>query len=461
MKTMRVLMLVLLAVVMAACSATPTVAPATNPPAPITSAPAATTAPATAAPATSAPTVAVPTASLVLGSWRVDDADAWAKILAEFTKQYPTITVTFDPTNPTDYNATLQTQLTTGTGPDLFFVRSFDVGRGLYTGKYVASVKDLPGLNTAFDAATLQPWSDVATGTPFAVPIAAVSNGIFYNQDIFTAQGIALPKTWEDLMAAAKKLKTAGITPFANGLKDEWDINEVVWMGLVPSVIGGLDGRNAYLNGDRCFNDPTMVSSFQEIADLQPYLPNGFAAIGVNDAENLFFQGKAAMMFDGSWSTKIYEQANLPFKWSVFQIPGPAGKDLYETFMIDSAIGMNAATKNPEAAKIFLEWLETKDFNDTFANNVPGFFPMSKTPTTISDPIAALFLTFNSNAKGTDIRFTWDKIQTGPTGSQGAYNLALAGEDAILKGQMTPQQAADNLRSGLAQWYAPAKTCKK
>jgi raffinose/stachyose/melibiose transport system substrate-binding protein len=232
-------------------------------------------------------------------------------------------------------------------------------------------------------------------------------------------------------------------------------------MGLVPSVIGGLDGRNAYLNGDRCFNDPTMVSSFQEIADLQPYLPNGFAAIGVNDAENLFFQGKAAMMFDGSWSTKIYEQANLPFKWSVFQIPGPAGKDLYETFMIDSAIGMNAATKNPEAAKIFLEWLETKDFNDTFANNVPGFFPMSKTPTTISDPIAALFLTFNSNAKGTDIRFTWDKIQTGPTGSQGAYNLALAGEDAILKGQMTPQQAADNLQSGLAQWYAPAKTCKK
>jgi len=64
----------------------------------------------------------------------------------------------------------------------------------------------------------------------------------------------------------------------------------------------------------------------------------------------------------------------------VERLPDPrAGrKDLYETFMIDSAIGMNAATKNPEAAKIFLEWLETKDFNDTFANNVPGFFPMSK-----------------------------------------------------------------------------------
>jgi raffinose/stachyose/melibiose transport system substrate-binding protein len=270
-----------------------------------------------------------------------------------------------------------------------------------------------------------------------------------------------VPKTWEDLIAAAKKLKAAAITPFANGLKDEWDINEVVWMGLVPSVIGGLDGRNAYLNGQTCFNDAKMVSSFQEIADLKPYLPNGFAAIGVNDAENLFFQGKAAMMFDGSWSIKLYEQSNLSFKWSVFQIPAPAGKDLYETFHIDAAIGMNAATKNPEAAKLFLQWLETKDFNDAFANNIPGFFPMSKTPTTITDPVAAAFLTFNSNAKGTDIRFTWDKIQSGPTGKQGAYNLALAGADAVLKGTMTPQQAADSLQAGLAEWYAPAQTCKK
>jgi raffinose/stachyose/melibiose transport system substrate-binding protein len=464
--------LVLASMMLAGCGSPAPVAPAatTAPAAPVapaaTTAPAAPVAPPTSAPAaTTAPvaaptTVAAPKADLVLGSWRVDDVDAWTKIIAEFNKQYPTITIKFDPTNPPDYNATLQTQLTTGTGPDLLFVRSFEVGRGLFSSGYLTSLKTLPGLSDAFDTATLAPWAS-DSGDPFAVPIAAVSNGIFYNQDVFTAQGIAVPKTWEDLMAAAKKLKAAGITPFSNGLKDEWDINEVVWMGLVPSVIGGLDGRTAYLNGGRCFNDASMLASFQEIADLKPYLPNGFAAIGVNDAENLFIQGKAAMMFDGSWSTKIYEQAAPSFKWSVFQIPGPAGKDLYETFHIDAAIGMNAATKNPEAAKIFLQWLETKDFNDTFANNVPGFFPMSKTATTITDPIAATFLTFNQQAKGTDIRFTWDSIMSPPSGMQSAYNLALAGEDAILKGQMTPQQAADSLQTGLAAWYAPAKTCKK
>lgn len=390
----------------------------------------------------------------------MDDADAWAKILTAFNQKYPNITVKFDPTNPTDYNATLQTQLETGTGPDLFFVRSFQVGRDLFDNKYLASLKDLPGLSDAVSAASNAPWA-TDSGEPYAVPIAAVAQGIFYNQDMFTANGITVPTTWEDLIAAAQKLKAAGITPFSNGLKDEWDINEVVWMGLLPSAIGGRDARLAYLNGQNCFNDSKMVASFQQIADLKPYLPKGFEAIGVNDAENLFVQGRAAMMFDGSWSIKIYEQDAPTFKWSVFQIPAPAGKDLYETFHVDSAIGMNAASKNQDAARTFLQWLLTKDFNDAFANNIPGFFPMSNTPTTITDPVASTILGFNATSKGTDFRFTWDKIMSPPSGQQSAYNVALAGEDAILKGQMTPQQAADSLQTALAAWYDPAKTCQK
>ncbi len=439
MKITRVILYILLAVSLVACGAQPT------------------TAPATAAPTTGASAAPV---TLTLGSWRVDDGDAWAKILTIFHQKYPNITITFDPTNPPDYNATLQTQLTTGTGPDVYFVRSFQVGRDLFNSGYLASLKDLPGLSDAVSAAANAPWA-TDSGEPYAVPIAAVAQGIYYNQDMFAQQNISVPTTWEDLIAAAQKLKAAGITPFSNGLKDEWDINEVVWMGLLSSTIGGRDGRLAYLNGERCFNDPTMVASFQQIADLKPYLPNGFTAIGVNDAENLFFQGKAAMMFDGSWSIKLYEQANLPFKWSVFQIPAPAGKDLYETFHVDAAIGMNPATKYPEAAKTFLEWLLTKDFNDAFANNVPGFFPMSNTPTTLTDPIAATILGFNSASKGTDFRFTWDKIMSPPSGQQSAYNVALAGQDAILKGQMTPQQAADSLQAALAAWYGPAQTCRK
>src|SRR5689334_6191051 len=253
-KTMRTklfVLLVLVSMILTACgggAAAPTSAPvATQAPAtqaPATQAPVATEAPATQAPAGEK-------VELTLGSWRVDDVDAWTAITKAFNEEYPNITVKFDPTNPPDYNATLRTQLETGTGPDLFFVRSFATGRELFDQGYIASLKDLPGINDDFTAASRAPWA-TDSGEPYAVPIIAVSHGIYYNQDLFQKNGIAVPTTWEELMAAAQKLKDAGVTPFANGTKDAWDINEVVMMQLIPSNIGGMEGRMAYLKGDRC-----------------------------------------------------------------------------------------------------------------------------------------------------------------------------------------------------------------
>ena len=44
----------------------------------------------------------------------------------------------------------------------------------------------------------------------------AVSHGIYYNKDLFKRLGIEVPTTWEELSAAAQKIKDAGYTPFAN-----------------------------------------------------------------------------------------------------------------------------------------------------------------------------------------------------------------------------------------------------
>lgn len=405
------------------------------------------------------PTPKVESVTLTLGSWRVDDAEAWGKILDAFHAEHPEITVKFDPTNPPDYNATLRAQLETGTGPDLYFVRSFATGRELFDKGYVASLKDLPGLAENIPAASNAPWA-TESGEPYAVPIAAVSHGIYYNQDLFAANNIAVPQTWEELMAAAEKLKAAGVTPFGNGTKDAWDINEVVMMTILPNNVGGLDGRTAYLNGDRCFNDADMVAAFQQIKDLTPYLPEGFTATDYAGGQQLFVQGKAAMFFDGSWSISAVEKLEPSFKWSVFAAPPAAGKDEYISFHMDAAIGMNAASKNPEAAKTFLQWLETGKFAEEFGNQVPGFFGVSKNTPALKDPVATAFLDFNKQAKGTDIRFVWEKLMDAPSGQTSAYNAMNDAVIAVLNGKQTPQEAADSLQAALAGWYAPAKSCK-
>lgn len=451
-KFVNVLMLLLLTVSLVACG-TPA-APATE-----AEAPAATEASeATQAPAASEAPTAEPV-SLTMGSWRVDDVEAWGKILDAFHAQYPDITIKFDPTNPPDYNATLRTQLETGTGPDLFFVRSFATGRELFDQGYIASLKDLPGLADSVSVAANAPWA-TDEGEPYAVPIAAVSHGIYYNQDLFAANNIEVPQTWEDLMAAAETLKAAGVTPFGNGTKDAWDINEVVMMALLPNVVGGYDGRMAYLNGERCFNDAEMVAAFQQIKDLTSSLPDGFEGISYYDGQQLFVQGRAAMFFDGSWSISGFEKDAPEFKWSVFAVPPPAGKDQYISFHMDAAIGMNAATKNAEAARTFLAWLEGPEFAEAFGNGVPGFFPVSKNVPTLTDPVANTFMGFNSQAKGTDIRFVWEKLLAAPSGQKDAYTAMNDAVIAVLKGEQTPQEAADALQTALAGWYEPAQTCK-
>ncbi|MGE5642681.1 MAG: ABC transporter substrate-binding protein [Byssovorax cruenta] len=455
--------LVLASMILAACGGgqpAATEAPAETQAPVQTEAPAVTEAPTTAATEAPATQAAGEPVTLTLGSWRVDDVDAWTAITEAFHQDYPNITVKFDPTNPPDYNATLRTQLETGTGPDLFFVRSFATGRELFDQGYIASLKDLPGIKDNFTDAARAPWS-TEDGEPYAVPIIAVSHGIYYNQDLFEANGIAVPTTWEELMAAAQKLKDAGVTPFANGTKDAWDINEVVMMQLIPSNIGGIEGRMAYLNGDRCFNDADMVAAFQRIKDLQPFLPQGFEATSYYDAQQLFDQGQAAMMFDGSWSTPAFEKDATDFKWSVFPAPPPEGKDQYVTFHIDAAVGANAASKHLPEAMTFLEWLEGPKFAELLGNQLPGFFPLSKDAPKLSDAIANTFMGFNQQAKGVDIRFFWEKLLAAPSGQVDAYTAMNNAVIAVLKGEQTPQEAADSLQTAVAGWYEPAKNCKK
>ncbi len=445
-----VVLLVVLALLVASCAAPPAA------PAPAPAAPTAAEAPAPAEqPAEPAP-APQQEVNLVMGSWRVDDVQQINNIIAEFNKVYPNIKISFDPTNPPDYNATLRTQLEGGTGPDLYYLRSFATSRQLFEEGFIEPLADLPGLKENFSEASLGPWS-AADGTPYGVPFIAVSHGIYYNKDLFNELGIDIPQTWEELLAAAQTIKDAGYIPFANASGDEWTIAEIVFMNIAPTFIGGYEGRQAYLDGDRCFNDEQMVAAFQAVADLAPFVPDGQQALTYYDSQQLFLMGQAAMWLGGSWDIPFFESEEPDFEWGVFGIPAPEGQDQrYVTFHLDAGMGVNAASPNKEAAKKFLEWMTTPEFAKLLANQLPGFFPISNNPPAPDNPHAAEFLALNEGA-GLDIRLAWEKLLDGqPDG----YSLMQDHAIAVLNGTETAQQAADALQEGLAQWYAPAQNCQ-
>jgi len=390
--------------------------------------------------------------TLTLGSWRTDDVAKVANIIAAFNKANPNIKVKFDPTNPPDYNATLRLQLENGIGPDLFYARSYATGEELFKAGFELDLTSFAAIKNNFAPTAVAAWT-TSDGKVFAQPLGAVSHGIYYNKDIFAKQGLSIPKTWEDLIATAEKLKKAGITPFANGVADQWDINEVVMMSILPSAVGGAEGRLAYEAGKRPFNDAAIVAAFQQIKDLAPYLPKGFEALTYNDAQALFALGKAAMYFDGSWTVPQFMDQIKGLNWSIFSTPPAKGKAGFVEFHPDSAIAINPKSKNIEAAKTFLTWLSGPDGAKAIGDNLIGVFPMSKNAVKLSNEYANTFLSFNTGT-GQDARFVWPKLMVGkPSG----YELLQTTTIAVLKGEITPKAAADAFAAGLAQWYKPAK----
>jgi len=393
--------------------------------------------------------------TLTMGSWRTDDAQVMAEVLAAFNEQYPNITIQFDPTNPPDYNATLQTQLQSGNAPDLFYLRSFATSLNLFKQGYLEPLTDLPGLATAFSDASRVPWT-TTDGVTYGVPFIAVSHGIYYNADLFKASNVEIPTTWNELLAAAQTFRDAGVDPFANGSGEPWTIAEIVFMNLAPTFIGGREARLAYLNGERCFNDADAVSAFQAIKDLAPFLPDGQEALKDADTQQIFLQGEAAMRFGGSWDIAAFEAQAPSFEWSVFAVPAPEGKQGVVTFHLDAGMGLNAKSTHKEEAKLFLQWMATSEFATLFANKLPGFFPLlENADLSLDNPHSDAFLKMNEG-RTTDIRWAWEGLlDSDPNG----YNLMQDGAVAIIAGTKTPQQAADDLQNGLATWLPAAQQC--
>jgi raffinose/stachyose/melibiose transport system substrate-binding protein len=312
---------------------------------------------------TPAPTKPPADVVLTMGSWRTEDVEQMNRILAKFHERYPSITVKYDPTTAPEYDAALRAQLEGGSGPDVFYLRSYSVSRTLYEKGYLAPLGNLSGLMANFTQEMRAPWATEA-GEPYGVPFIATSHGIYYNVDLFKKLNISIPQTWPELLKAAQTIKNAGYIPFANATADTWTVAELMFMNIAPNFVGGREGRMEYLNGKRCFNDPGMLAVFQALKDLEPFLPPNQAVVTYSDSQQLFLQGKAAMFLDGSWDIPFFESSKPAFVWSIFAPPPPAGQPPYLTFHLDAGMGMNAASLHKEEARLFLEWMSTQEFAD-------------------------------------------------------------------------------------------------
>lgn len=205
-------------------------------------------------------------------------------------------------------------QLAGSNPPDLFSYWAGAKTQYLVDQRRLAPLDDAwtkAGLDQAIPE-TLTKAAASYSGKKYLLPLDYHYAGVFYNPEVMKKAGVTeMPKTWDELLAAADKLKAAGITPFALGSKNRWPAQ--FWFDYLLLRTAGPDYRAQLMAGKAKYTDPQVAQAFDLWKQLfdKGYFnsdPNGY---DWPDAADMVAQGKAAMTVMGTWISGYWEGNNV------------------------------------------------------------------------------------------------------------------------------------------------------
>jgi ABC-type glycerol-3-phosphate transport system substrate-binding protein len=381
-------------------------------------------------------------AKVRLWTWYTYQREQWPRLIEEFERGHPTITVEHRLFGSTDaYLPALQAAVAGGNPPEIFapHVLALEYGKA---GISADLNKELgPGFLTDFIDSANQQYTDA--GSQYAVGWMAQTFGIFYNPRLLSAAGVDPPETWDELMAAASAIKTRTASlpcvltnnPGTNGIDFFWPL--ITQVTDDPGYVLRLDR----LEGGARWTDPPVIAALQLVDRLVRggTFQNGINATQTAQAEQLFYTGRAAMLFMGSWLPQdIRQQASPEFAqlYRVTQTPSlRAGGKHWCANQAGAGLAVSDTSGNKAAALEFLQFLyQTERYvqvmNDSFS------MPSTKSAAErVSDPTLQQMTSWLLAGNGAP------HIPFGEGSAGTADPLA-----ALIGGQSSPRQTAQQMQ---------------
>ncbi|MBE5857950.1 MAG: sugar ABC transporter substrate-binding protein [Lachnospiraceae bacterium] len=281
---------------------------------------------------------------------------------ANFEAANPGVTIVLEPTAWGEYWTKLETAATGGAVADVFQMNGPNIGKYASAG-IIVPIDDLVA-NSDLDLNNYpQAMTDLYTvdGNLYGIAIDYDTIGLWYNKELFDAAGVEYPTedwTWDDLVAAAEKLtdSSKGVYGMVAGYADQGGFYNTVPMS------GGY-----ILNDDKSasgFKDPATRAGIQCWVDL---IEKGYSPSQASLTENAdyiqFMSGKVAMLYAGDWFAATFVQdADFAKKIDCQYLPKMNGKRV--SVIHGKANCISSATKYPEAAWAWVEYLAGKEANE-------------------------------------------------------------------------------------------------
>ena len=229
-------------------------------------------------------------------------------------------------------------------------------------------------------------------GHTWAVPLWNMAISVWYRKSVLEEAGIAPPKTWTELEAAAKALTKDGMYGIGLPGNKQLYTDQTIYSFMVNS--GASEIYNS--DGSLRFDNPGTIKAYETYKNLYQYSAPDAASWTWGEAEACFASNGCAMILQFSVISTYDSQAEGDAgDLGVIQIPYADGmaNSAGTVSYVNSAMIMTDDKAKMEASKRFISFLMEPGTYGRFINMEPGLFlPIteagSKDDTFWNDPVA-------------------------------------------------------------------------
>ncbi|MET7441123.1 ABC transporter substrate-binding protein [Streptomyces sp. NPDC004082] len=343
------------------------------------------------------------------------------QLVADFNKTSK-VKAVLDTIPGADYQQKLQTIISTPQAPDVFF----NWGGGSIQPFVKADlllplddmIKDDPDLKAKFLPSVFN--TAVIDGKSYGIPMRGTQPVLlFSNKKVLSEAGVEQPKTWDELLAAVKKLKAADVTPIALGGGDQWPT--LMWFEYLYDRVAGPGLFKKALDGDKdawaSADSKKALSMLKELIDAGAFGTN-FDSVKFTDGGSpaLLAGGKAGFELMGSWEYSTQQDANKEFAeknlgYSAFpSIDGTKGDPANLVGNTNNFYSVLKKTKHPEAVAEFMKLMYSDGFvkKQLSIGNLPTTTNTEKFLDTAASPEYSRYQ-FDLVKKAPSFQLSWDQ----------------------------------------------------
>jgi raffinose/stachyose/melibiose transport system substrate-binding protein len=241
---------------------------------------------------------------------KTQDPATW-QMVQEFNKKHPDMKIKLEgqPVDQHEQRMTIAAQ--SGTLPEIFWVYDSLAKTMVKSGDLldltpVLAENDLkakfaPSMLAGFRSGNVQ----------YGLPYQALVTGFYYNKAILDEHKIAVPETFDELVAAVKKLKAAGVVPIAQGANNS---SFSVWAFLTMLDRFGYESKyQDILSGKASYDNADFLRLYKHVEELAKAgaFPSNMNTQTYAQAVASYTDGKAAFLDAGVWEAAKIQKSTV------------------------------------------------------------------------------------------------------------------------------------------------------